>query len=263
MTSLKGLVPYLGGKRNLAARILPLIEATPHTCYAEPFVGAGGIFFRRPRPAKVEAINDAGGEIVNLFRIVQRHPKPLIDELRLHLHARGTFDRLISTDPETLTDIERAARFYFLQGARFRADPQSDSFVSNASTARGKAPMSVRRHLLAAHRRLARVTIERMDFERFIGRYDRPDTLFYLDPPYWGCEADYGDGLFARADFERLAACLRSLRGRFILSLNDRPETRDLFAWATITGVETTYGAAHPVSAKELIISTEKITQSV
>ncbi|RJF94792.1 DNA adenine methylase [Oleomonas cavernae] len=255
MKSAKGLVPYLGGKRNLASRIVPMIEAIPHRCYAEPFVGAGGIFFRRTKPAVVEAINDAGGEIVNLFRIVQRHPKALLDQLRLDLHARATFDRLLASNPATLTDIERAARFHMLQGARFRSDPTDGSFISNPATARGKSPVAVRRHLLASHRRLARVTIERLDFEVFIKRYDRPDTLIYVDPPYWGCEADYGDGLFSRADFGRLEAVLKGLRGRFVLSLNDRPEIRRLFAWASIQAVETTYGSIRPIKAAELIIT--------
>ena len=94
-----------------------------------------------------------------------------------------------------------------------------------------------------------------MDFARFIERYDRPDTLFYLDPPYWGGENDYGKGVFARPDFARLEGCLRGLRGRFILSLNDRPEIRSLFAWARIEEAEVTYGAARPKRARELILS--------
>ena len=91
------------------------------------------------------------------------------------------------------------------------------------------------------HSRLSGVVIECLDFEAFIHRYDSPGTLFYLDPPYWGSEGDYGKHLFSRADFERLEAALRGLEGRFILSINDVPEIRDLFAWARIEEVTTTY----------------------
>jgi len=63
------------------------------------------------------------------------------------------------------------------------------------------------------------VVIEFLDFREFLRRYDRKTTLFYLDPPYWGCESDYGKGLFARADFDDLSAVLRALKGRFILSI--------------------------------------------
>jgi len=254
MTVPRGLVPYLGGKTQLASRLLAMISARPHRCYAEPFAGAGGIILRRQVPAPVEAINDMSGDIINLFRVVQRHPRALLAELRFALHAREDFERLVKTPAGALTDIERAARFWRIQSAVFRADPSGTSFISNPATARGKAPLSLRRHVLQCHRRLARVTIERQDFEAFIRRYDRPDTLFYVDPPYWGCEGDYGGG-FTRGDFTRLEACLQTLRGAFILSLNDVPEVRALFAWAQMEQVEVTYGAARPKRAQELIIS--------
>jgi DNA adenine methylase len=69
-------------------------------------------------------------------------------------------------------------------------------------------------------------------------RWDRPKTLFYLNPHYWGTGHDNGRGLFGRDDFERLSAALQRLQGRFILSLNDVPEVRELFAWASIDTVE-------------------------
>jgi len=261
-TAPRGLVPYLGGKTQLARRILDLIASRPHRCYAEPFAGAGGIILRRQVPAPVEAINDISGEIINLFRIVQRHPQALLAELRFSLHAREDFARLLKTPADALTDIERAARFWRLQSAVFRADPAGSSFISNPATARGKAPLSLRRHVVQCHRRLARVTIERLDFEAFIRRYDRPDTLFYLDPPYWGCEGDYGGG-FSRADFIRLEACLKTIRGGFILSLNDTPEVRALFAWAQMEQVEVTYGSARPKRAQELIICSPTVSPAL
>ena len=62
-----------------------------------------------------------------------------------------------------------------------------------------------------------------------ITRYDRPATLFYLDPPYWGCEKDYGP-VFGAEDFTVLAEKLRRIQGRFLLSINDRPEVREIEA---------------------------------
>ena len=55
------LAPWVGGKRNLARRLIVRIEAIPHTLYAEPFIGMGGVFLRRSRPAQVEAMADALG----------------------------------------------------------------------------------------------------------------------------------------------------------------------------------------------------------
>lgn len=72
--------------------------------------------------------------------------------------------------------------------------------------------------------------IERLPWSEFIARYDRPGTLFYLDPPYYGCEGDYGRELFDRDQFALMAEQLAGLKGRFILSINDHPEVRRIFA---------------------------------
>ena len=114
----------------------------------------------------------------------------------------------------------------------------------------------MRRLFAAAHRRLQGVHVECLDWREFIRRYDRPFTLFYIDPPYWGHEADYGKGIFARADFARMAELLRGLKGRFLLSINDRPETRETFAGFAIEEVETSYvmNAKAAERAGELLI---------
>lgn len=93
-----------------------------------------------------------------------------------------------------------------------------------------------------------------------LARYDKPGTLFYLDPPYWGCEGDYGAGLFERADFQRLAEQLGGLKGKFILSLNDRPEVRETFANFRVEAVRTRYtiGTANRGEVGEVLITNFK-----
>ena len=89
-------------------------------------------------------------------------------------------------------------------------------------------------------------------------RHDRPTTLFNVDPPYWGSEGDHGKELFGREDFEALSARLKALRGTYIMSINDVPEIRGLFSWATIEPVETGYTVARKTPstrASELILS--------
>ncbi len=107
------------------------------------------------------------------------------------------------------------------------------------------------------HARLAGVVIECLDFGEFIRRYDTPGTLFYLDPPYWGSEGDYGKALFERADFQRLADVLAGIKGRFLMSINDVAEIRTIFAWAQLEEVATTYTIAGKGTSKpaaELLI---------
>jgi len=242
------LVAYFGGKRLLAKRIIARIEAIPHRCYAEPFVGMGGVFLRRARRPRSEIVNDINGEIVNLFRVIRECPEDLAAQFDWCISSRADFARMMGIPPETLKPIERAARFVYLQAMSFGGSglfPRGGQGSISISTS-DKSRFSthkITRLIRPAHNRLQGVHIECLDWAEFIPRYDRPETLFYLDPPYPGHEADYGKGIFAPEDFARLAAMLRGLKGRFILSISDTPHIRDLFAWAEIEAVETDYSA--------------------
>lgn len=252
------LAPYIGGKRNLSRRLVELIQVTPHTCYAEPFVGMGGVFFKRTEAARAEVINDLNRDVATLFRVLQRHYVAFMEMMRFQLTTRAEFERLVATDPSTLTDLERAARFLYLQRTAFGGKVSGRNFgVSTDRPARFDIT-KLAGMLEDVHTRLAGVVIECLPFAAFIGRYDRPNTLFYVDPPYWGSEGDYGKAAFRRGDFTALSGLLKGLQGRFILSINDVPEIRELFAWAKLTPVRTTYtlaGKGRTQAAAELIIS--------
>jgi DNA adenine methylase len=110
------------------------------------------------------------------------------------------------------------------------------------------------------HERLAGVVIENLDWADFLQRYDRREALFYLDPPYYGNEGDYGDGVFSRSQFPLMAARLAGIEGRFVLSLNDRPEVREIFAAFRIIDVPLTYtlGGGQGKDVREVIIMDRK-----
>ena len=235
------IAPYIGGKRNLAKRICRIIDETEHVTYAEPFVGMAGVFLRRRTRPRAEFINDHSRDVYNLFRILQEHYAAFVDQLRFQITTQAGFERLLRVDPDTLTDLQRAARFLYLQRLAFGGKVEGRTFGVTYDRPGRFSLATLEPDLEALHERLSGVTVTCMDFETFIGRVDRPGALFYLDPPYWGCESDYGRDAFARVDFERLAGCLRVLKGRFILSLNDVPEVRELFSWARMEAVETSY----------------------
>lgn len=255
-TPVRPVSPYLGGKRSLSKHLVKIIGEIPHTLYAEPFVGMGGIFLRRDRRPKVEVINDISTDVATLFRVLQRHYQAFLDMIRWQLSARAEFDRLMRVDPSTLTDLERSARFLYLQRQAFGGKVEGRGFgVSRTAPSRFDLTKLVPM-LEEVHDRLAGVTIERLPWAEFIPRYDTPETLFFLDPPYWGCETDYGTGVFEQDDFARIRDVLAGLQGRFVMTINDRPEIRDIFAGFSIEPVELLYrvsGKATP--AKELIIS--------
>jgi len=235
------VAPWMGGKRRLAARIIQRLRLVPHTTYVEPFVGMGGVFLRRPFRARAEVINDVSRDVTNLFRILQRHYEPFMDELKWKLTGRAEFERLKASPPDTLTDLERAARFLYLQRAAFGGKVAGQNFGVSV-TAPARFDIEKLKSLLeGVHERLSGVSIECLPWPELLGRYDREETFFYLDPPYWGNETDYGEGLFGRMDFEHLADRLAGLKGRWLLSLNDVAGVRRTFGRFRIEAVETTY----------------------
>ncbi|MAW87085.1 MAG: DNA methyltransferase [Phyllobacteriaceae bacterium] len=248
---------YLGGKRILAGRLVERINATPHTGYAEAFVGMGGVFFRRNQRPKTEVINDISGDVANLFRILQRHYPQFMDTLKFQVTSRREFERLAATRPETLTDLERAARFLYLQKTAFGGKVSGRNFGVDKSGG-GRFNLNRLAPLLEdVHERMAGVIIEQLDWRELLRRYDRPGMLFYLDPPYFGNECDYGAGVFSREDFAEMAEHLEGLHGSFILSLNDRPEVRETFRAFRIETVDCRYSVkgGQGKAVTEVIIS--------
>jgi len=259
VVGVKPPAPYIGGKRVLAERLVHRINQIPHASYCEAFVGMGGVFFRRTKRPSVEVINDWSADVATLFRVLQRHYQAFLDMIRWQLSGRAEWDRLIRQDADTLTDLERAARFLYLQRNAYGGKVNGRNFAMTPATPSRFDITRLAAMLEDVHERLAGVTIERLPWQDFIRRYDRAEALIYLDPPYWGNETDYGAGMFAREDFARMAGQLHGLKGSFLLSINDRPEIRELFAWARIEEVELNYRlSGKPTAAAELIITSSR-----
>ena len=247
--------PYVGGKSRLAKRLIAMIDVIPHKTYAEPFLGMGGVFLRRHRKPPSEVINDLSGDVSTFFRILQRHYIAFLDMLRFQITTRAEFDRLKATKPETLTDLERAARFLYLQCTTYGGLREGVFGLRPHRPGRFDVTR-LQPALEDLHERLAGVVIERLPFDDFIRRYDRSETLFFIDPPYWGIEGLYGKDLFSRADYEQLRTRLRGLSGSFILTINDKPEVRDFFGEFAIDAVEFRYSLSRGHNdGKELIVT--------
>jgi len=245
------IIPWIGGKRRLADLLLSRFPA--HKCYVEVFAGGAALYFMRP-PADVEVINDINGELVNLYRVVQRHLEEFVRQFKWALSSRKVFTWLQKTEPATLTDIERAARFYYLQQLAFGAKVEGQNFGTATTTPPGLNLLRLEETLSAAHLRLASSYIEHLDWAACIERYDRPHTLFYLDPPYWETEG-YGVD-FPLSEYERMADMLRRLKGKAIVSLNDHPEIRRCFAGFEMESLDINYtvGGGAGVGRQEVII---------
>jgi len=116
------IIPWMGGKRRLADRLIPLFP--PHECYVEVFASGAALYFMRPQAAPVEVLNDINGDLVTLYRVVQNHLEEFVRQFKWALSSRQVFEWQKMTRPETLTDIQRAARFFLSAAPCLRREGQ-------------------------------------------------------------------------------------------------------------------------------------------
>lgn len=246
------VIPWIGGKRRLADRLIRLFSS--HDCYVEPFAGAAAVFFAKP-PADVEVLNDINGELINLYRVIQHHLEEFVRQFKWALSSRQVFKWLQQQPAAPLTDIQRAARFYYLQVNAFGGKVHGQSFGTATTTPPGLNLLRIEEHLSAAHLRLANVYVENSPWAECVERYDRPHTFFYMDPPYWETEG-YGVP-FPIEEYAAIAAALRRIRGRAVVSVNDHPAMREAFAGFKTETVDITYtvgGNDCAADRRELVI---------
>ncbi|MEX6678004.1 DNA adenine methylase [Pseudomonas sp. W2Oct36] len=248
------IIPWMGGKRRLADRLIPLFP--PHECYVEVFAGGAALFFLRPQPAPVEVLNDINGELVNLYRVVQNHLEELVRQFQWALSSRQIFDWHKHTRPETLTDIQRAARFFFLQHHAFGGRVSGQTF-GTATTGPAINVLRIEEKLSAAWQRLSGTYIENLPWLECAERYDRPHTFHYMDPPYWQTNG-YGVE-FEFCNYERMAEFMRRCKGKVMVSINDHPDIRRVFEGFHFETLDIRYSTANnrqtcPQVSKELVI---------
>ena len=136
------------------------------------------------------------------------------------------FEWLQITRPETLTDIQRAARFYYLQQNAFGGKVNGQSY-GTATTAPMVNLLRIEENLSMAHLRLSGVNVEQQSWQDCFTRYEREHTFFYADPPYWETEG-YGVP-FGFEQYEQLAQMMGQTKARVMLSINDHPDIRACF----------------------------------
>jgi DNA adenine methylase len=243
---LKSPLGYLGGKSRLAKRIVEKIPS--HTTYVEPFCGGAWVYFTK-KPSRVEILNDRDGELVSFWNVIRHHLPEFLRCLDFSLVSREQFKKESRQDPELLTDVQRAVRYYRLQRMGYGGKTVNRSFGTSIASPNSLNLHTVEDKLKETHKRMARTTIENLDACDCITRYDSKESFFYIDPPYWN--ADFYAVSFKEQDFDRLAQTLRSLKGKFILSLNDTPEVRAIFADFRIESIQTKYSLGNSKVSKE------------
>lgn len=187
---MKAIFRYPGSKWSLAEWIIDHFpEGYEKKVYLEPFLGSGAVFFNK-KPGAVETINDLDSDVVNLFQVLREHPQKLRRALALTPYSREEYD--LSFQP-TNEPIEKARRFIVRTTQAIGAKISSKSGWRNHGCLRiGSTPYKWHGLTNTIDQAAARlrgtatnfVQIEHMDALKLIERYNNPDVLMYIDPPY-------------------------------------------------------------------------------
>ncbi len=246
---MKTVFPHPGSKRRLLPQILPLLPE--HRVYVEPFAGALAVFLAK-EGAHLEVINDLDGDLVTLYRYAKWNPAALRAELDTHLASRADFDAL-KRNPG-FTDLQRAARYFILKVCSFGG--QSGHYGRNPDSFKGYREEYHGTLIRELSERLRGVQIECGDWDKVVGFYDSPETLHYFDPPYVACsETSYAP--FKEEDMARIRTRLDTLKGKWILSCDDSPACRRVFAGLPARRLAINYtlgGGGKSKAAHELLI---------
>ena len=273
------LANYFGGKNRLAPKLLDIIESHEHEVYVEVFGGFAGVMLRRKNPAPVECVNDISRDIVNLFRCVKHHPEELVRHLQWSVSSRDEFDNYLRINPESMTDIQRAARYLYLQSQSFNGFPAQETGMVGMTARWTTRRQSIKdgskfiwtletmtERVRVFHERLQGVSIENRPWRRCIELHDYPETLFYLDPPYPGFENAYGVDVFGPDDYAEIALVLSAIRGAFVLTISDTPEMRKCFKDFSILSTDVVYGTSWKDLSKrwnkEIIVTGNNINRN-
>lgn len=233
MSRVRPILRWPGGKSRMLKHILPAIPE--HVCYCEPFAGGLAVLFAKPR-SEVEIVNDANGDLVALYRNLQFHLPALMGELDWLFASRTNLHDFIAQPG--ITELQRAARFLLVNRTSFGGNMHS--FGVAKTTGGGVAFDHGRMDELIrqANKRLDKVVVEHLPYERCLENYDSRDSFFFLDPPYLNAKTKAYDG-WSEQHMREFRGRLRGLKGKWMATVDDSPFNRKLFADCAVRPVST------------------------
>lgn len=216
-------VTLFGSKSRLVKDIVK--HFPPHQTYVDVFGGSGAVLLGK-RPSKVEVYNDLNRKMVSLFQVLsdKEKTKELILRLKLTPYSREMFCSVVKKIDTETDDIELAKLMIVVQRQSHGGLGKQWSYCVESPA--GGYSASVRKfhtgieRLAAIQERMRKVQVENLCFSDLLPRYDRPTTLFYLDPPYVPDTRVNGsyEKEMSLEDHEYMVAQLLSLQGMCVLS---------------------------------------------
>lgn len=239
--SVPTLVKWAGGKKQLLTQFDRFFPKKIER-HIEPFVGGGAVAFhiiKRFEPNCV-LLSDINEELINAYNTVKTNVPELIAALTVMAknHSKEFYYKIRDVDPSTLSNIEMAARFIYLNKTCFnglyRVNSQGKFNVPIGSY---KAPQIVDvKSLLEINKLLKNAIIKVMPFEKTLESAKSGDFI-YLDPPYYPVKegrsfTKYSKDDFSKEDQEKLASVFNELDRlgcKVMLSNSDTEFIRNLY----------------------------------
>jgi DNA adenine methylase len=252
-------IRWVGGKSRLRKQIVALLPS--HTCYVELFAGGAWVLFAKP-PSDVEIINDIDQELINFFRVIREKPQEFMASFKWELVSRAEFERLAQLDLTTLTEVQRAHRFYYLLMAGWGGElnyPRFQTSIQDGGHGNRLigALKTLEKRINPIHERLSTVIIENLGWQECLDKYDRSNVVMYLDPPYPNNGCNYAYNMRSWEEHQKLAHRLTQTKCQWILSSYDVPEVHRLYAPYQIKPVTSYSGMKSKKTGKERVLNQE------
>lgn len=257
---MKPVFPYPGGKSKLLKEILPFVPRDGVRTYVEPFAGGLAVMLAHEKPFPNEVVNDLSCGLMAFYRMAVAHPEALIVEISGRLASRTDFEAEVRF-PSATTELGRAARWFWLTKHSFGA--QGVHFGRGKNIFHGVDMTSDGEAIRRLSERLKKALFRNSDACDVVREFDAPDTFFFLDPPYVACGETAYDA-FSENDMARLRDTLKACEGMWLLTCDDSPATRRVFAGFHARGTEIKYSLAKDKSgkiSKELMIFSENLAE--
>ncbi|MDB9452778.1 DNA adenine methylase [Dolichospermum circinale] len=273
--NIKSPLRYPGGKSRAIKTITAHLPGK-FSEFREPFVGGGSVFIalKQKYPDLKIAINDLNPELWRFWHLVQSDLSKLVSQIRQvkenYQDGKLLFAKLARVDVNTLSDLERATRFFVLNRITFSGTIESGGF-SLESFHKRFTNSSIERLEKLENILTPDIKITNLDYTYLINEPGK-DVFIFLDPPYFQAEKSklYGKkgDLHTGFDHQRFAANLKQCPHKWLITYDDCLEIRKNFKWANIIEWELQYGMNNykqkkAEKGKELFISNYEINQNV
>lgn len=265
-TIAKPIFRWAGSKKKLLPELNEYWSKSNKSRYIEPFAGSAQLYFKiRPDSA---ILNDVNSELINTYRLIQLNPEGLYNILKTYRRDKDFYYQLRSLSPDNLTELERAARFLYLNkfcfNGLYRTNLKGEFNVPYSATSTGILPSLD--DLINCSKSLKDVLFLNQDFENVVRIHATPEYFVYLDPPYAVANEkifyQYDPRTFGLKDLERLKILLVDLSKQnipFLLSYANCEEFKSMFSEWNVNEVYTqrnmTGFSKEKRIAKELLIS--------